>query len=80
MDYYVGQILLLPYTFAPKGTMRCQGQLLPVVQYQTLYSLIGTKFGGDGISNFGLPNLMGAEPVPGLEYCIVLEGVYPQRP
>jgi microcystin-dependent protein len=79
MDYLLGQIVLFPYSFVPYGWARCQGQLIQVNQNQALYSLIGTKFGGDGYSTFALPNLEGAEPLPGMAYYICLQGIYPQR-
>jgi microcystin-dependent protein len=62
-DPFVGQITLYPYTFAPKGWAMCQGQLLPIQQYTALFSLIGISFGGNGTSNFALPDLRGRVPV-----------------
>lgn len=59
MDVFVGQLLLIPYPFAPLGWMFCQGQLVPIAEYSTLYNLIGTTFGGDGQTTFALPNLNG---------------------
>jgi microcystin-dependent protein len=56
---YVGQILMFAGNFAPSGWMTCQGQLLPISEYDTLFNLIGTTFGGDGQSTFGLPDLQG---------------------
>jgi microcystin-dependent protein len=56
---FLGQIELYPFNFAPYGWAFCQGQLLPISQYAALFSLLGTQFGGDGRSNFGLPNLQG---------------------
>jgi microcystin-dependent protein len=63
LDPYVGQITLYPYNFAPKGWALCQGQLLPISQNSVLFSLIGTAFGGNGTSNFALPDLRGRVPV-----------------
>jgi len=54
---FIGEIRLLPYTFAPYGWEACNGQLLSVSQYQSLFALIGTTFGGDGTNNFGVPDL-----------------------
>jgi microcystin-dependent protein len=54
---YVGMIIVVPYNFAPAGWMFCEGQLLAISQYETLYNLIGTTFGGDGQSTFALPDL-----------------------
>src|SRR5665213_4150966 len=56
---FLGQITLYPYTFAPFGWMDCAGQLLPISQYSALFSLLGTNYGGNGTSNFALPNLQG---------------------
>lgn len=79
MDPFVGQIKLFPYDFQPRGWMACAGQLLSIQQNTALYSLIGTKFGGDGRTTFALPNLQGAEPQPGTLYYIALWGIFPSR-
>ena len=60
---YVGQIMIFGGNFAPAGWMMCAGQLLPISEYETLFQLIGTTYGGDGQSTFGLPNLCGRAPV-----------------
>ncbi len=57
---YVGQLLIAGFNFPPVGWAMCQGQLLPISQNAALFSLFGTYFGGDGKSNFALPNLQGA--------------------
>lgn len=57
-DPYVGEIILVPYNFVPRGWAICNGQLLPIVQYQALFSLLGTTYGGNGRDTFGLPNLV----------------------
>lgn len=79
MDYLIGSIVLLPYTFVPQGFYQCNGQLLSVNANQVLFSLLGTQFGGDGMNNFGLPNLQGAEPHPSIRFYICAEGMYPTR-
>ncbi len=56
---FVGQIRMFAGNFAPAGWMFCEGQLLPISQYETLFNLIGTTYGGDGISTFALPDLRG---------------------
>ena len=56
---YVGQIIAVGFNFAPEGWLLCNGQLLPISQYDVLYSLIGTTYGGDGVSTFALPDLQG---------------------
>src|SRR5437868_3989419 len=56
-EMYLGEIKLAGFGFAPKGWMLCQGQLLPINQYQALFALLGTTYGGNGVSNFALPDL-----------------------
>jgi microcystin-dependent protein len=56
---YLGQIEAFPYGFAPRNWQPCQGQLLPINQYQALFALLGTTYGGDGRTNFALPDLRG---------------------
>lgn len=60
---YVGQILAFGGTFAPIGYALCAGQLLPISQYEALYNLIGTTYGGDGISSFAVPDLRSRVPI-----------------
>jgi microcystin-dependent protein len=60
---FVGQILTVPYTFAPRGFAFCDGQLLPISQNTALFSLLGTSYGGNGTTNFGLPDLRGRVPL-----------------
>ncbi len=62
-DPFVAEIRIFPFNFAPKGWAWCDGQLLPISQNTALFSLLGTTYGGDGKSNFALPNLMGAVPM-----------------
>ncbi len=62
-DVFLGQILTVPYNFAPTGFALCQGQLLPISQNTALFSLLGTFYGGDGITTFALPNLQGRVPL-----------------
>lgn len=56
---FVGEMCLFPYNFAPAGWAACEGQLLAIAEYETLFNLIGTTYGGDGQSTFGLPDLRG---------------------
>jgi microcystin-dependent protein len=79
MQPFIGQIELLPYTFTPENWMPCTGQLLPINQNQALFALLGTTFGGDGRTNFALPNLQGKSPAPNLQYYIAINGVFPTR-
>ncbi|MDT4898420.1 MAG: hypothetical protein QOH25_3497 [Acidobacteriota bacterium] len=59
---YVGEIRMFAGNFAPAGWMFCEGQLLPISENETLFQLIGTTYGGDGQSTFGLPDLRGRLP------------------
>ena len=60
---YVGEIRMFAGNFAPAGWMFCEGQLLPISEYETLFNLIGTTYGGDGQSTFALPDLRGRIPI-----------------
>ena len=84
MEPLLGSLLLVPYNFAPQNWALCQGQILPISQYQALFSLIGTTYGGDGVTNFALPNLSGDKAIKdasgaALNWVIALNGVYPSR-
>jgi len=94
-DPFVAEIRIFPFNFAPKGWAFCDGQLLPLSQNTALFSLLGTTYGGDGKSNFALPNLQGNAPMhpgqgPGLslhdlgetggsEYVTLLESEIPSH-
>jgi microcystin-dependent protein len=60
---YIGEIRMFAGNFAPAGWMFCEGQLLPISNYETLFNLIGTTYGGDGQNTFGLPDLRGRVPI-----------------
>ena len=60
---YIGEIRMFAGNFPPNGWMFCEGQLLPISEYETLFNLIGTTYGGDGQSTFELPDLRGRLPV-----------------
>lgn len=60
---FLGEIRIVSFNFAPKGWALCNGQLLPINQYQALFSLLGTTYGGNGIQNFQLPNYQARMPV-----------------
>jgi microcystin-dependent protein len=62
-DPFVAEIRIFPFNFPPKGWAHCDGQLLPLSQNTALFSLVGTMYGGDGKSTFGLPDLRGNVPV-----------------
>ena len=60
---YVGEIRPVAFNFAPANWMLCQGQLLSISQYETLYALLGTTYGGDGVNSFAIPDLRGRTPI-----------------
>ena len=77
-DPFVAEIRIVPFNFAPNGWAWCNGQLLPISQNTALFSLLGTTYGGNGTSNFALPNLQGAAPMhpgqgPGLSLHVLGE-------
>ncbi|MGH9666664.1 MAG: phage tail protein [Bryobacteraceae bacterium] len=59
MNPFLGSIMVVSFNYAPKGWSACNGQTMPINQYQALFSLLGTTFGGNGVSTFQLPNLQG---------------------
>jgi microcystin-dependent protein len=62
-DPFVAEIRIFPFNFAPKGWAFCDGQLLPLSQNTSLFSLLGTTYGGDGKTNFALPDVRGSAPM-----------------
>jgi microcystin-dependent protein len=60
---FLGEVKIFGFNFAPRGWATCDGQLLPINQNQSLYSLLGTTFGGDGRTTFALPDLRGRVPL-----------------
>lgn len=56
---FVGEIREVGFNFAPPGWLPCDGRLLPISQYEVLYTLLGTTYGGDGVNTFGIPDLQG---------------------
>lgn len=62
-DPFVAEIRIFPFNFAPTGWAKCNGQLLPISQNTALFSLLGTTYGGNGLSNFALPNMQGNAPM-----------------
>jgi microcystin-dependent protein len=77
---WAGELMLVPLNFAPKGWFLCNGALIPVARYPALFAIIGNTFGGDGVTTFALPDLMGRVPVgagqgPGLlNYALAQSG------
>ena len=62
-EYYLGQIIAIAGSSVPSGFLVCNGHFLPISNYQALFSLIGNRFGGDGVTTFALPDLRGRTPV-----------------
>ncbi len=62
-DPLIGEIFMAGFNFAPLGFAKCDGQILPITQNQALFSILGTTYGGDGRTTFGLPDLRGRAPV-----------------
>jgi len=72
---YLGEIRMFGGNFAPVGWMFCEGQVLPIIEYDILFNLIGTTYGGDGQSTFALPDLRGRVPIhQGSAYTIGQQG------
>lgn len=73
---YIGEVMIVPYNFCPRDFLEANGALLPISQYDTLFVLYGTTFGGDGQTTFALPDLRGRLPIhagtgPGLSNYIL---------
>ena len=89
LDPFLGEIMMIPFNFAPRGWAFCEGQTLPINPNQSLFSLIGTYYGGDGRTTFQLPDTRPLEAqnarrsrsnIQSLRYVIAIDGVYPSRP
>jgi len=80
IEPFVGEITLFPGNYAPRDFAFCEGQILNINQNQILFSILGSKYGGDGRRTFALPNLKDAEKsLNGVRYIIALKGLYPPR-
>ncbi|MGJ8666621.1 MAG: phage tail protein [Patiriisocius sp.] len=75
-DGYLGQVLLFAGNFAPRGWAFCQGQIQQIAKNQSLFAILGTKYGGDGRTTFGLPKMESQDEVT---YIICVEGMFPSR-
>ena len=75
---FTGEIELFGFNYAPTNYAPCDGRVLPIAQYQQLFSLLGTNYGGNGTSTFGLPK-MAAVTSSGPFYFICTSGTFPQR-
>lgn len=76
--YHVGQVCLFPYAFVPKDFVECDGRQIEIRKNEVLYSLLSTRFGGDGVTYFCVPDLRVLAPKE-MKYCICIDGLYPQR-
>ena len=77
MEPYIGQIQTFAFSFTPDGWLPCDGRLLDIQQNEALYQLLGTLYGGDGRTTFGIPKIPPIAP-QGPGYFICLQGTYPQ--
>jgi microcystin-dependent protein len=82
-DPFLGEIRMVGFNFNPVGWALCNGQLLPIAQNSALFALLGTTFGGNGTTTFGLPDFRGRGPVgmgngPGLTP--IVQGALDDRP
>lgn len=73
---FLGEIVMFGNTFCPRGWLPADGRLLPINVNQSLFSLLGWVYGGDGRTTFALPKIPDAN---GMRYCIAVEGVFPSR-
>jgi len=85
-DPFLGEITIFTGSFAPRGWVFCEGQMMAIAQNTALFSIVGTSYGGDGKTTFKLPDLRDAEAklrkddtTPGPRYIIALQGIYPSR-
>lgn len=78
--FYSGSIQLFPYSYAPQYWLPCEGQMLSISTYQSLYALLGNTFGGNGSTTFGVPDLRTAAIGPFNKYFICTDGCWPARP
>lgn len=78
----MGTIILFAGDYAPQGWMYCNGATIAIQQYEALYAILGDTYGGDGSTNFKLPNLVGpvstGNTLP-VNYIICTDGVFPNR-
>ncbi len=75
MEPFLGQLQLFAFDYPPRGWLFAEGQVLGIAEYPDLFELLGFQFGGDGRTDFALPDLKGKEPVSGTHYCITLVSV-----
>jgi microcystin-dependent protein len=79
MDSYVGEVRLFSFDRVPQGWLECNGQTLQVAEHASLFSMIGTKYGGNGMSTFCLPKLDSIGQSQGkVKFYISIDGEYPE--
>jgi microcystin-dependent protein len=78
MEPFLGMVLLVPYTYLPDGWMPCVGTELSISDNEALFQLIGTTYGGNGLTTFALPNLQNICP-SGMMYIIAIVGLWPSQ-
>lgn len=88
MDFYIGTIELFAFPYTINGWFPCDGRLLPISQFQALFAVIGTQYGGNGTTNFALPDLRRSTPdnpdhkpdfTLKMQYYICWQGIFPSR-
>jgi microcystin-dependent protein len=80
MDYfYLGEVIQFAFNFVPYYYLLCDGATVQISEYGALFNLIGTTYGGDGTTNFKLPDFSKATAFPGMKYYICTNGVYPAQ-
>lgn len=77
MDEFIATVVYFAGNFVPDGWMACDGSTLQVQQHAALFSLLGNRFGGDGVHTFNLPKIA---DLNGLKAIICVNGMYPPRP
>jgi hypothetical protein len=78
-DLRVGSVFLVAFDYCPLGSMEADGSTLTIQDHQILFSLYGPAYGGDGKTDFKLPDLRAQVPLPAMRYCVVAVGTYPAR-
>lgn len=79
MEFYIGQILLVPFSSVPEYSYPCDGRTILIASHNALFALLGTRFGGNGVNEFKIPDLRSVTP-PGMMYAIFYNGIFPSRP
>lgn len=78
-DSYLGSVGLFANAYCPQGTLEANGQMLSIAENEALFQIYGTTYGGDGKDSFAVPDLSGKVPVPGMRYCVMLSGRWPDH-